>query len=283
MEHPMYELPEVETVRRDLDRDLVGKKVKGADATSMKVLGRYKNRKTFTSQLEGMKIMSVERRGLYIAIVLDGDSTLVVDLGSTGSLRRHANKDALEDNTEIVITFTQHGQLRLLDRDAKGTASIFVVDTDALADDLPELESYGLDPVEEPVSWTAFGRTLLQTRTKLKTLITDFSFVVGIGDIYADEILYHAGLRHDRLSDSLTSQEIRRLHRSLVGTLHDAIKYRGTHVDARPFIDPFGQPGEFADHLEVWGKQGDLSGRSRLPIQRVKFAGSWTYYCDTQV
>jgi len=277
----MFELPEVETVRRDLDRDLVGKKVKEADAMSMKTLGRYKNRKAFTSQLDGMKITSVERRGLYITIVLDGESTLVVDLGSSGSLRRNANKDAVDPDTEIVITFTQHGQLRLLD--AEGTATAFIVDTEALDDELPELDGYGLDPVEEPVSWTAFGRTLLSHHTKLKTLITDSSFVVGIGDIYADEILFHAGLRHDRMSDSLSSQEIRRLHRSLVGTLHDAIKYRGTSVAARPFIDPFGQPGEFADHLEVWGKHGDLSGRSRLPIQRVKFGGSWTYYCDTQV
>ena len=133
----MYELPEVETVRRDLDRDLSGKKVKDADAMSMKTLGRYKNRKAFTSQLEGMKIERVERRGLYLAIVLDGDSTLVVDLGSTGSLRRHANKDEMDPATEIVITFTQHGQLRLLD--AEGTAQAFVVDTDALADELPEL------------------------------------------------------------------------------------------------------------------------------------------------
>jgi formamidopyrimidine-DNA glycosylase len=277
----MFELPEVETVRRDLDRDLAGKKVKDVEAMSMKTLGRYKSRKAFTSQLESMKIDAVERRGLYIAIVLDGDSTLVIDLGSTGSLRRHANKDEIDPATEIIITFTQHGQLRLLD--AEGTAQAFVVDTDAIADELPELDGYGLDPVEEPVSWTTFGRSLLSHKSKLKTLLTDPTFVVGIGDIYADEILFHAGLRHDRLSDSLSSQEIRRLHRSLVGTLHDAIKYRGTSVDARPFIDPFGQPGEYGDHLEVWGKHGDLSGRSRLPIERVKFGGSWTYYCTTQV
>lgn len=277
----MFELPEVETVRRDLDRDLVGKKVKDAEAMSMKVLGRYKNRKAFTAQLDGMKIVGVERRGLYLTIVLDGDSTLVVDLGSSGSLRRNANKDAVDPDTEVVITFTQHGQLRLLDAD--GTAQMFVVDTDALADELPDLDGLGLDPVDEPVSWTAFGRGLLQHQTKLKTLLTDPSFVVGVGDIYADEILYHAGLRHDRPSDTLSSQEIRRLHRALVGTLHDAIKYRGTSVDARPFVDPFGNEGEYAEHLEVWGKHGQLSGRSRLPIQRVKFGGSWTYYCDTQV
>ena len=277
----MFELPEVETVRRELDRDLVGKKVKTVEAASMKVLGRYKNRKAFTAQLDDMKITGVSRRGLYILIVLDGESTLVVDLGSSGSLRRNANKDKVEDDTEIVITFTQHGQLRLIDPD--GTAEMFVVDTEALEDEIPALDDHGLDPVDEPVSWTAFGRSLLQRKVKLKTVLMDDSFVVGIGNLYADEILYEAGLRYDRMSDSLSSQEIRRLHRALVGTLHDAIKYRGTSLPDRPFVDPFGVAGDYSEHLAVYGKHGDLSSRSRLPIQRVKFGGAWTYYCDTQV
>ena len=156
----MFELPEVETVRRELDRDLVGKKVKTVEASSMAVLKRYKNRKAFPGQLDDMKITGVGRRGLYLLIVLDGDSTLVVNLGSSGSLRRNANKDKVEDSTEVVITFTQHGQLRLVDPD--GTAEMFVVDTAALADEIPELEDHGLDPVDEPVSWTEFGRALLQ-------------------------------------------------------------------------------------------------------------------------
>ncbi|MEC7403364.1 MAG: DNA-formamidopyrimidine glycosylase family protein [Actinomycetota bacterium] len=277
----MFELPEVETVRRELDRDLVGKKVKTVEAASMAVLKRYKNRKAFTGQLDDMKITGVGRRGLHLLIVLDGDSTLVVDLGSSGSLRRNANKDKVEDSTEVVITFTQHGQLRLVDPD--GTAEMFVVDTGALADEIPELEDHGLDPVDEPVSWTEFGRALLQRNVKLKTLLLDDTFVVGIGNLYADEILYEAGLRFDRLSNSLSSQEIRRLHRALVGTLHDAIKYRGTSLSDRPFVDPFGVPCDYAEHLAVYGKHGDLSSRSRLPIQRVKFGGVWTYFCDTQV
>ena len=277
----VFELPEVETVRRELDRDLVGKKVKSVEAMSMKVLGRYKNRKAFTAQLDDMKITEVARRGLYLLIVLDGDSTLVVHLGGSGSLRRNANKDAVDPDTEVVITFTQHGQLRLLD--GEGTAEMFVVDTDAVADEIPALEDHGLDPVDEPVSWTAFGRSLLQRTTKLKTLLMDDTFVVGIGNLYADEILYEAGLRYDRMSDSLSSQEIRRLHRALVGTLHDAIKYRGTSLPDRPFVDPFGVAGDFSEHLAVYGKHGDLSSRSRLPIQRVKFGGTWTYFCETQV
>lgn len=277
----MFELPEVETVRRDLERDIVGKKIKSAEAMSMKVLRRYRTRNSFVSRLVGNKITAVQRRGLHITIAFENESNLVVDLGSSGSLRRTANKEAVDPETEVVITFTQHGQLRLLD--AQGTSEIFVVDDDSILDELPELEELGLDPVSEPVTWTVFGRSLLQRRVRLKTLLTDPTFVVGIGDIYADEILFHAGLRHNRMSDSLTSQEIRRLHRALVGTLHDAIKHRGTSIPEREFIDPVGNPGEYGSHLMVWGRHGELSARSRLPIQRVKFRGTWTYFCQTQV
>ncbi|MFQ5557757.1 MAG: Fpg/Nei family DNA glycosylase [Acidimicrobiales bacterium] len=277
----MYELPEVETVRRDLERELVGKKVKIVTAESMRCLHRYNNRKSFTAQLEGTKITGVSREGLFITIGLDADSLLVIDLGSTASLRRATNKARVDDGTEVVITFTQHGQLRFVD--SEGTGEMFVVDADSLAGEVPEIEVYGIDPVNEPMSWTSFGRLLLERSVKLKTLLTDPTFVIGIGPIYADEILFHAGLRHDRDSDTLSSQEIRRLHRSLVGTLHDALKYRGTSLPERPFVDPFGNPGSYADHLEVWGRDGELSSRSRLPIKKVKFQGSPTYYCDTQV
>ena len=137
----MYELPEVETIRRDLDRELVGKKVKTVTAESMRCLARYKNRKSFTSQFDQPKIARVSRVGLYITIALDNDSLVVVSLGSTGSLRRNTNREAVQEGTEVVITFTQHGQLRLIDRE--GTAEIFIVDADSLAAEVPEIEIRG--------------------------------------------------------------------------------------------------------------------------------------------
>lgn len=277
----MFELPEVEIVRRDLDRDLPGRRIKQADATSMKVLGRYRNRKAFIDQLLDAKIVSVGRRGLFLLIGLDTGSTLVVNLGASGTLRRTANRDAVENTTELVITFTQHGQLRLLD--PEGTAEVFVVATDELDEAVEAFAGFGPDPLDEPISWTDFGRTLLARPGKLKAMLTDDSFIVGIGDLYADEILFDAGLRYDRVSDTLSSQEIRRLHRAVVGKLHDAIRYRGTSLPERPFVDPAGEEGGFAEHLEVWGRHGERSSRSQQPIQRVKFGGGWTYFCATQV
>ena len=276
-----FELPEVETVRRDLEREIIGRKVKAAEAASMKCLRRYHTRKAFTSQLEGAKIVDVRRVGLYLVIELSTEQLLVLSLGSSGSPRRNANKNPRIAGTEVVISFTQYGQLRFVD--TEGTGQLFVVSDDDLDTALPELAGYGLDPVATPISWTEMGRMLLQRSDKLKALLTDDTFVVGVGDIYADEILFEAGLRYDRVCNTLSTQEIRRLHRSLVGTMHDAVKYRGTSVPDRPFVDPFGQPGGYATHLKVWGRHGDLSERSRTPIKRIRFRGVWTYYCDTQV
>ena len=276
-----YELPEVETIRRDLEREIVGRKIKAAEAASMKCLRRYRNRKSFTSLLEGAKITEVKRVGLYLVASLNNESQLVLSLGSSGSPRRNPNKHPKIAGTEVVISFTQYGQLRFVD--TEGTGQLFVVGDEDLATAVPEIASYGLDPVATQISWTDMGRMLLARNTKLKTLLTDDKFVVGIGNIYADEILFEAGVRYDRVANTLSTQELRRLHRSLVGTLHDAMKYRGTSVPERPFTDPFGQPGNYAGHLKVWGRHGQLSERSRAPIKRAKFRGTWTYYCDTQV
>ena len=275
-----YELPEVETIRRDLEREIIGRKIKTAEAASMKCLRRYHTRKAFTSQLAGAKINDVRRVGLHLVVELSTESLLVLSLGSSGSPRRNANKHPKVAGTEVVISFTQYGQLRFVD--TEGTGQLFVVAGDDLETALPEVAGYGLDPVT-PISWTEIGRLMLQRNTKLKTLLTDDTFMVGIGDIYADEILFEAGLRFDRASNTLSTQEIRRLHRSLVGTMHDAMKYRGTSVPDRPFVDPFGQPGGYGGHLKVWGRHGALSERSRAPIKRTRFRGVWTYYCDTQV
>jgi len=96
-------------------------------------------------------------------------------------------------------------------------------------------------------------------------------------------VLFDAGLRFDRESNTLSTQEVRRLYRSLVETLHNVIKYRGTTLEDRPWVDVFGEPGLFDQHLQIYGKDGELSPRSRTPIQRVKFNGGWTYFCETQV
>jgi formamidopyrimidine-DNA glycosylase len=276
------ELPEVEVVRRDLEREIVGRKIKSVEAKSMAALGRYNNRKAFTGLLEGAKVVGVSRRGLYILVTLDEDRILVIGLGDGGVVRKvgGAKEPGLE-SPEITVTFTQHGAMQF--GDESGTGEVFVTSTDGLAAALPALEKLGVDPIEEAMAWTTFAELVLRRSTKMKSLLTDPTVLAGIGDVYADEILFHAGLRHDRVSNTLSSQEVRRLYRAVVETLHEAVKYRGTTLPTLPFSDFAGKPGEYQEHLAVYGRDGQLSPRSRGPIQKVKFEGRWTYYCETQV
>jgi formamidopyrimidine-DNA glycosylase len=277
----MRELPEVEVLRRDLEREVLGKKVKSVEAKSMAALGRYNNRKAFTSQLEGAKIGSINRKGLHLLVGLDEDRILVIALGDGGVLRRVGGKDAGLDAPDITITFTQQGGLQF--GDPSGSGEVFVTTADGLHAALPALDKLGVDPIDEPMAWTNFAELVLRRATKMKSLLTDPTVLAGIGDVYSDEILFHAGLRYDRLSNTLSSQEVRRLYRAVVETLHDAVKYRGTTLPGSPFADVTGKPGEYQQHLAVYGRDGQLSPRSRAPIQKAKFEGRWTYFCTTQV
>lgn len=275
------ELPEIETLRRDLERDAVGRKIKSAEAVVLKSMPRHKTRKSFAEHLVGSKVVAAERIELQLLLRLDNEHVIVVSLGESGRLLRTATKTKQSDDTVAIIRFTQGGDLRILDEN--GTSAIHVVHEDELDEVLPGPDDLGLDLHEQPVSWIEFGRLVMSKKMPLKLLLTDSSIFVGIGDIYSNEILFDAGLRHDRPCNELSTQEIRRLYRSVVGILHDAIKYGGTSLEDRPFVDLTGKAGEYTEHLAVYGRAGELSPRSRVPIQKTSFKHQVVYYCTTQV
>jgi formamidopyrimidine-DNA glycosylase len=155
-----------------------------------------------------------------------------------------------------------------------------VVEIPQLVEEFPELADHGPDPVDDPMSWLAFADILRRHQLKLKTFLTDPTVILGIGPIYSDEILWDAGLRADRISNALSSQEIRRLYRSVVETMHDAIKHRGTSVGDDPWTDLAGRPGGFQELLNAYGRDGLACKRCRGVIIKKKFGGKVTYCCD---
>jgi formamidopyrimidine-DNA glycosylase len=274
----MAELPELETLRRELEKEAVGKRFKAPEVTGTKAIKRNASKKAFQSRLEGAKVKSVDRRGSLLVANLDNGEVLVIDLGPSGRLEKVAPKSVAPKGTAVVLTFTQGGQIRLVD--PSGAAQAFVVATDALADEVPELAAKGLDPVADAVSWTSFARMLLSRSAKLKAILTDPEVVAGIGPIYSDEILWEAGLRYDRTSDSLSSQEIRRLFRALVETLHEAVKHRGTTIDEHPFVDLYGKPGGYQEELKVYAREGEPCRRCRAPIAKSRVGNKPLYHCE---
>lgn len=275
----MRELPEIETIRRESDKEISGKKVKAVDVLgAMANIPHHPNKKHFSGKLEGVKIKGIARKGLKLIATLDSGDLLVIDLDSNGSILRAANKDEVSKDTLIVITFTQGPQARLVDATGKATAS--VVAADDLETTFPELANLGLDPVDTPVSWTVFAEMLRGDRTKLKGFLQDQTIIVGLGELYSDEILWEAGLRPDRTAESLTTQEIRRLYRALVETLHDAMKYRGTSLEGDDYVDIHGKPGDYQNHIKVYQREKEACRRCRVPIVKMRVANTTSYYCE---
>ena len=277
----MIALPEIETIRRDLDREVSGLRIKSVEVMDTGYAKRSGGAKKFSDRLEKMKITNVRRRGLFLIMGLDSDDVVVAHLGSGGQLRRHANRDQVEENTVVSITFTKSGQLRLVD--STGDAEFFLVAAEKLTEEVPELDGLGIDPLDQAVPWRMFGQILLAQDAKLKAALTDDRVVVGLGEMYSDEILFSAGLRFDRLPNSLGPQEVRRLHRAMVETLHDAAKHRGATLEDGFYLDVHGQPGGYEEYLNVFkqaGKKGRPCPRCHRPIQKYRFRRRWTYYCE---
>jgi formamidopyrimidine-DNA glycosylase len=274
----MAELPELETVRRELEKEAVGKRFKTPEVTGTKVTRHNGNKKVFQGRLEGAKVKSIDRKGRHLVANLDNGELLVLHLGDGGHLEKVAPKSTPPKGTAVVFAFTQGGQIRLVD--PTGTAQAFVVEAGSLADEIPEVAAGGLDPVADAVSWTTFARLLLGRSVKLKTLLMDPEVVAAIGPVYSDEILWEAGLRYDRVSDELSSQEIRRLFRALVETLHEAVKHHGTTTDDQPFADLYGKPGGYQDLLKVYGREGEPCRRCRAPVAKARFSNKPVYFCE---
>lgn len=276
----MAELPEIETLRRDLDREVGGKRIKTVEVPGSGLIPRHTNKKQFSTLLEGAKITSVVRRDLMLVAKLDSGDALVLDVSGGGQLRRTAAKDAVDKATKAVITFTQGGQLRLLD--TTGKAEAFVVPFEELTTAVPELASLGFDVIDEPVSWTVFGERILRHRgTKLRALLLDRSVLAGIGPVYADEILHSSGLRPDRDIADLSTQEIRRFFRAVVETLHEGAKHRGVTTSDEQFSDLTGKVGGWTAQMQVFERDGQACQRCRGVVSKVRQANKTVYMCES--
>jgi formamidopyrimidine-DNA glycosylase len=249
------------------------------DVKGRRSIRRHRGPAEFRRRLEGHRIVGVDRRGKYLLLSLDDGDVLVVHLGMSGQLLRPNNARAAEArHTHVSIAFTKGGELRFVDPRTFG--EMFVAPEPVVAHEVPELGHLGFDPLTQAMSWIQFGDMLRARKTKLKPLLMDQRFVAGIGNIYSDEILFAAGLRHDRSSETLSSEEIRRLYRAMVETLGDAVRHRGSSLADQQYRDLFGRPGDFQSHHQVYDREGLPCPRCHRPITRIKLGGRSAFLCE---
>jgi formamidopyrimidine-DNA glycosylase len=274
------ELPEVETLRHDLDKEVGGRKVKAVEVRAAKVVRRHRNRKEFARRVVGRKLGVTARLGDLLLLGLDGGpdtAALVVDLGPSGRLLRQRSAAPVDRQTDAVLSFAVGGDLRALDLGEDG--ELFLAGQAEL-DELAAHWAGVIDPLADALAWQALGARLGARQARLRDLLRDPGFVAGIGPVYADEILWAGGLRWDRDSDGLSAQEVRRLHRAIQEVVQEAVRLRGVSVGETPWLDLHGNKGEFEPQLSVYQREGQPCRRCRTPLvhERIK-RGETTYYC----
>jgi formamidopyrimidine-DNA glycosylase len=279
------ELPEVEVLRRQLEKEYVGKRIRSIDVktrqyvkeakpSAKRVTKHHITPKEFEKHLVGGKVKAVHRKGKYLAFELDNRNYLVVHLGMSGHLVKATAKRGADKHTHVVMHFTQGPEIRFFD--ARRFGECYVADAETYAEAMQDL---GVDAINDQIPWQLFGEMVSTRKSKMKALLMDQEFMSGLGNIYSDEVLFHAGLPWDRSSDSLTSNETRRLSRAVGEVLQDAIRHRGTTLGDGEWRDLYDEPGEHQDALSVHGREGEPCRRCRTPIVRIRVGQRSHYYC----
>ena len=277
----MLELPEVEVLRKDLEKEVVGKRVKDVDVRTPSIVRPlHRNRPEFVKALEGRKIEGARRRGSVILLDLDEGLTWAIDPGEGGSLHRETATEEPGSDTHLTVSFTIGGALHLSEVADEPSLKTGVVETEHA------LETVGVSPdaldlLDDNPTWMEFGRFLAAADKPLKLLLIDPTYIVGIGPVYSDEILWEAGLRHDHPSATLSTQEVRRLYRATQEVIVAAMKAAGSSLDDAEVELLVDEEGESAEHLRVYGRDGKPCSRCRRPIVRTRLRkGVYTYHCE---
>jgi formamidopyrimidine-DNA glycosylase len=258
----MPELPEVETVRQDVLPYVKGKvirNVKIIDPRNIKGISPRQLKK----KVEGEKIQDVERRAKYLFFKLASGKYLVVHLGMTGRL-------LFAPDDYVKVIFNLSGKRVLYYSDARLFGKI------RFYDGYPDIK-LGPEPLSQEFTAEKFKEMLKGRKAAVKLVLLDQKFLAGLGNIYAIESLFRAGIHPKRPANSLKDSEIKKLYKEIRKVLLKALGYRGT--SDRWFLDARGRKGGFQFKLKVYGREGEPCFRCKTPVKRIVMGQRGTYFC----
>ena len=269
----MPELPEVETVRRSLLESVVGQTIEGLRLRDFPgVLGEQRI-EDVSSRVVGRRVHAIHRRAKYLIFELDDGTALVVHLRMTGVLtvtRRDAEPLRFE---HLAIELGNGLDLRFSDQRKFGRV------LHVSPEEVQRLEGrLGQEPLTRNFTAAWLADRLRRRPGRIKAVILDQGLIGGLGNIYADESLFRAGIHPERAANSLSTEEIQRLHRAIRAVLRAAIDNQGTTFSS--FADAEGNPGRYGAVLSVYGRGGKgVCPRCGTPLERTIVGGRGTSYC----
>lgn len=270
----MPELPEVETVVRDLKAaGVVGRRIVRARVFWSRTVAEPSAR-GFVRGVKGRRIASLDRRGKYLVIRLTGGRYVLVHLRMTGQLLFATAASRRGKHEHLTLGFDDGRELRFRDTRKFGRWWL-------LEDPETKLRALGPEPLSPELTGRAFGRRLAARRAMLKPLLLDQAFLAGLGNIYVDEALWDAGLHPRRRSDSLREEQRRKLYRSIRKVLRRGIESMGTTLGTglTNFRTLEGGYGSNKDNLKVFHRAGQPCPRCGTAIRRMLVAQRGTHIC----
>jgi formamidopyrimidine-DNA glycosylase len=272
------ELPEVETVRRGLERWVLDRRIEAVEVSHPRSIRRHPaGEEDFVALLEGRTLESALRRGKFLWLPLDSGDALVAHLGMSGQLLVKPPESPEEKHLRIRIGFEDGaGELRFVDQRTFGGLAVAAGGAALPA----SLQHIARDPIDPDFDDADFVTRLRARRTGLKRALLDQTLISGVGNIYADEALWRAELHWARGTAGVTRAEGRRVLESVREVLEDAIAVGGTSFDAL-YVDVEGESGYFENSLDAYGRAGEPCRRCGTAIARTKFMGRSSYWCQT--
>jgi formamidopyrimidine-DNA glycosylase len=291
----MPELPEVETVARDLQRWVAGATITGATVTWDRTIRHPQPAEAFAAEIAGASIRRVSRRAKTVLIHLEDGRVMTVALRMTGALIVTPAGTPRDPYARVVFTLADGRELRYRDvrkfgriglwpggglrgvGAGRGTRSKKVAEGAKRYRVGEVFSGHGPEPLSSSFSSRRFAERLARRSAKLKTLLLDQSFIAGVGNIYADEALWRARLHPLRAADTLDEGEIRRLHRTVRQVLREGIANRGSSFS--DYVGADGQPGANQERLAVYRRTDQPCYRCGRPIRRIVVGQRSTHFC----
>ena len=266
----MPELPEVETTRRGIAPHVTGHRI--TDVVIRERRMRWPVDPALRQHIQGQRLAAVDRRGKYLLLRMPA-GTLIIHLGMSGSLRLARADTPIKKHDHLDIIFDNHKILRYHDPRRFGC----VLFTSEPAEEHFLLNELGVEPLERGFTGKYLYALSRQRSLAVKLFIMDSHIVVGVGNIYASEALFLAGIHPKRAAGKITLERYTALVKAIKQVLRASIRQGGTTL--RDFVNGEGQPGYFAQQLRVYGRAGEPCRKCLQPIRHIVLGQRATYYC----
>ncbi len=272
----MPELPEAETIRRQLAPELTGERIESVRVGRPDILGRRpQSPRAFKRLAVGRRITAVARRGKSLLLTLDDADTMVVRLGMSGRLLITAADEKLAPHTHVVLRLRDGRELRYVDPRRFGEVHI-ARGTDLCA--IAGLGALGPEPFSPGLCEHLRSR-MARRSAAIKAVLLDQRLLAGLGNIYGDEVLFRAGVHPAQPANTLTESEVARLCRAVPQVLRCAIRRCGTSAADGTYVDARGAPGSFQGCLAVYQRTGQSCRRCGAAIERMILGGRSAHFC----